>query len=103
MHGNTVSLGNKSDDLITWNRLTAADDVVHRTTYPFHHHTTVVFMMALRCLYFLLKLFRRGDILLGNTWLAKLRLQEVHHLVEANASSVNHRQQLVQLIEAVVR
>ena len=103
VHGNTASLGNKPDNLIAWNRLAAASDVVHQVTYPFHHDTTVVFTATLRCVRFLLKLFQRGGILFGSAWLIKLRLQEVHHLVEADVSSANRRQQFIQLIETVAR
>ena len=77
--------------------------MVHSGYLPFHHHTTVVFTTTLRCLRFLLKLFQCGGILFGSAWLIKLRLQEVHHLVEADVSPTNRRQQLVDIIEVVTR
>lgn len=52
---------------------------------------------------FLLKLLQRGGVLLFGTRLIKLRLQEVHHLIETDIPATNRRQQLVDIIEVVTR
>ena len=52
---------------------------------------------------FLLKLFQRGGVLPFGTRLIKLRLQEVHHLIETDIPATTRRQQLVDIIEVVTR
>ena len=77
--------------------------MVHQVTDTFNHHTTVIFTAVLRRVAFLLKLFQRGGVLLFGTRLIKLRLQEVHHLIETDIPATNRRQQLVDIIEVVTR
>lgn len=77
--------------------------MVHQVTNTFNHYTTVIFTAVLRRVAFLLKLFQRGGVLLFGTRLIKLRLQEVHHLIETDIPATNRRQQLVDIIEVVTR
>ncbi len=85
------------------NRLAAARDVVHQVANTFDYHATVIFTAVLRRVAFLLKLLQRGGVLLFGTRLIKLRLQEVHHLIETDIPATNRRQQLVDIIEVVTR
>ena len=103
VNGNPPPLGDETDNLVAWNRLTAAGDVVHQVAHALHHDATVVFAAILRRPGFLLQLFQRRRILLFGARLIKLRLQEVDHLVKADISAANGRQQLIQLIEVVAR
>ena len=103
VHGNPAPLGDKADNLVAGNRLAAARNVMHQITDAFYHHAAVVFAAVLRRIGLLLKLFQRGSILFGGAWLIELRLQEVHHLVEANITAANGRQQLFHVVKVIAR
>lgn len=65
--------------------------MVHEVTHPFNHHAAIVLAALLRSVGFLLELFQRRRILLRCAWLVELRLQEVHHLVQADIAATNRR------------
>ena len=88
---NSAPLSDKADDIVAWNWLTAAGNVVHQVTDTFDHHAAVVFAALLRRVGFLLQLLRRRRVLLFRAWLIELRLQEVHHLVQTNITAANRR------------
>lgn len=83
--------GDKADNIISRDRLAAAGNVVHQVTHPFNHHAAIVLAALLRSIGFLLELFQGCRILLCRAWLVELRLQEVHHLVQADITAANRR------------
>lgn len=84
-------LGDKADNIVSRDRLAAAGNMVHEVTHPFNHHAAIVLAALLRSVGFLLELFQRRRILLRCAWLVELRLQEVHHLVQADIAATNRR------------
>lgn len=84
-------LGDKADNIVSRDRLAAAGNMVHEVTHPFNHHAAIVLAALLRSVGFLLELFQRCRILLRCAWLVELRLQEVHHLVQADIAATNRR------------
>ncbi|MNY48742.1 hypothetical protein D3C86_1840980 [compost metagenome] len=77
--------------------------MVHQITDALNNHPTIVFAAMLWGMGFLLKLLQRRCILLRCARFIELRLQEVHHLVKANISAANGRQQLIQFVKVVAR
>ena len=84
-------LGDKTDDVVARNWLTAAGNVVHQIAHSLDHYAAIIFTALLRGVGFLLQLLQRRRVLLFRAWLIELRLQEVNHLIETNIAAANCR------------